>query len=257
MTMRLDDMFERRMLERPWGRMAWWERAGEGPTVVFLHGASCDASDWLPLAQHLPEDLRLVLAEFRAHGHSEVPAEGFTFDDFVEDVQALLEEVDARKVVIVGHSLGGMVGMALAERDCDRLSALVLFEGWARVDAAPEDWNSAPELLSERDSARIKARNAATTGRVGPRKWLRFWKSVQEVDAADFLKSPPIRVIAVWGDRGGPRPQYDVLGFPPSLAVQHLWVEGQGHYMFIGRPKLCAHPVVRLANIARDLPDRR
>lgn len=250
--MNLQDDFKKRMLERPWGTQAFWERPAGGPTVVFMHGAACDSSDFVPVSEHLPGDFRLVLMDFRGHGASDTPEDAFTFQELVDDLEALLDHLDVHNPVLVGHSLGGMVAMGFVSENEWRTGGIVLFEGWVRVDAAPGDWDSGSQFLPEEERRRVDDRRQETQSRLGPRKWLHLWRSVQKADAEEFLKRPPARIIAVWGDRGKAHPKYSELGFPPSMAAQHMWVEGQGHFMFLARPKVCAHPIIRLGRMARE-----
>jgi pimeloyl-ACP methyl ester carboxylesterase len=209
----------------------------------------------VPLSEHLPDDFRLVMMDFRGHGASDTPEDPFTFEDLVEDLEALLDRLDVQNPVLVGHSLGGMVAMAFVTENEWRTGGIVLFEGWVRVDAAPEDWDSGSQFLPEEERERVDERRQETQARMGPRKWLHLWQSVQQADAEEFLKRPPARIIAVWGDRGQAHPKYSELGFPPSMAAQHMWVEDQGHFMFLARPEVCAHPVIRLGRMAREQGD--
>jgi len=243
--------FQCACLPLPWGKMAWWERRGDGPTVVLLHGGGCDSTDWLALIGHLPEDHRLLLADFRGHGASDAPEDGFTIADLASDVGVLLDYLGTGKVLVAGHSLGGMVAMALAQERPGLVAALVLYEGWPSLASVPDGWDSRPLQLAGAERERIASRHRRTVARVGARKWLTFWRSVEEFDGRPFLESTPVRIIAVWGDRSLPRPKYSRLGMPPSLAIQHLWIEGAGHYMFIEQPRIASQPIVRLARRLR------
>jgi pimeloyl-ACP methyl ester carboxylesterase len=117
---------------------------GVGPAVVLLHGNLMTADDWLlsGAAERLAADRRRVLAFDRpGYGHSERP--GGT--DWTPEAQAdaiaeamALSGVD--RAVVVGHSHGAIVAMALAQRHPDAVAGLVLASGYwfptARVDSA-------------------------------------------------------------------------------------------------------------------------
>jgi pimeloyl-ACP methyl ester carboxylesterase len=245
--MELPDNFKRHSLKLPWGCCAWYERRGDGPTVLCLHGSGCDSTDWVPLIGHLPCDYRLLLMDFRGHGRSDNPPAHFTISDLTQDAAALLDEAGAQGVVAAGHSLGGMVAMELSGARPELVGALALLEGWPSIDAIPEGWDKAPTRLPGAERERINARTRKTIARVGARNWLEFWKSLEEFDGRPVLEQHRIRVIAVWGDRAQPRPSYEDLGMPPSLAIQHLWIEGAGHYLPLEHPHTAAHAVLRLA----------
>lgn len=250
--MRLPDEFKRNRLAMSWGNAAWWEREGPGPTVLFLHGSGCDSTDWVPLIGHLPRHYRVVLTDFRGHGRSDAPPEAFTFDDLVADVGALLDHLGIQGAVVAGHSLGGMVALGLARSRRELVASLALYEGWVSLSAVPEGWDTGPGNLPGAERERITPRARKTVARDGAANWLRFWRSLEEFDARPFLDEHSVRVIAVWGDRAGPRPGYEELHVPRSMAIQHLWVQGAGHYMLIERPRVSAQAVVRLARRAEQ-----
>jgi pimeloyl-ACP methyl ester carboxylesterase len=234
-------------LERPWGRMHWWERPGDGPTALFLHGSCCESTDFSAMVCALPGDFHAVLMDFRGHGLSDAPDGPFTLADLAGDAAALLDEIGRRGVVLVGHSLGGMVAQKLAEDRPELAGALVLLEGWVRLDARPAGWGIEPLLLDEVAVAALEERKGDVVRRIGPKRWLRFWRTVQQFDSAEFLARTTIPVFAVWGERGLPRPRYEELAVPPSFSIQHMWVPDAGHYLPIERPKAAALAVVHAA----------
>jgi pimeloyl-ACP methyl ester carboxylesterase len=117
---------------------------GVGPAVVLLHGNLMTADDWLlsGVAERLAADRRRVLAFDRpGYGHSERPGGA----DWTPEAQAdaiaeamALSGVD--RAVVVGHSHGAIVAMALAQRHPDAVAGLVLAGGYwfptARLDSA-------------------------------------------------------------------------------------------------------------------------
>jgi pimeloyl-ACP methyl ester carboxylesterase len=111
-----------------WGRLAFSDTENAGCPTVFLHGTGCDRADWQETFDGLSDKVRIIAPEFRGHGLSEVPRERFTLEDLVDDVLALVQALDLERPLFVGHSLGGMVAMALA-RKTENVAGLVLLEG--------------------------------------------------------------------------------------------------------------------------------
>jgi pimeloyl-ACP methyl ester carboxylesterase len=97
-----------------------WRVVGAGPVdVVWLHGMYLDASMWQPAAEALSDECRSILVDLRGHGAPDDDADddgeaGWSFADWVKDVQRVLVESGARRPLLVGHSLGGWVATALA-----------------------------------------------------------------------------------------------------------------------------------------------
>lgn len=95
------------------------EGAVEDPAVVFLHGvqSSGDTYDWLPA--QVRRGRRTYTLDHRGHGASGRRPGTYTFRDYFTDAVAVLETVVQQPAVIVGHSLGGVLGWALAQERPD------------------------------------------------------------------------------------------------------------------------------------------
>jgi pimeloyl-ACP methyl ester carboxylesterase len=88
------------------------DHGGDGPDVLFLHGATRTLEDWAPVVQRL-SGVRAVAMDLRMHGRSGVP-EAIEWEDFVHDVGAVVDTLALSEPVVVGHSFGGVLAMAYA-----------------------------------------------------------------------------------------------------------------------------------------------
>ncbi|GLW05591.1 lipase [Microtetraspora sp. NBRC 13810] len=90
----------------------------DGPlTVVFCHGYTLNLESWHYQRRDLRDTCRMVLWDQRCHGRSQrTPAEDCTIDRLGDDLAELLEALVPGPCVLVGHSMGGMTIMALADR---------------------------------------------------------------------------------------------------------------------------------------------
>ena len=109
-------------LARPDSTIRYWSGGTEGPTVVFLHGATLDHHSWTPQLDALRDRCRVVAPDLRGHGAS---TGRFDFDAAVEDVLALVEQLPARRVVLVGLSLGANIAQEVIRRRPEAVLALV------------------------------------------------------------------------------------------------------------------------------------
>ncbi len=96
-----------------------------GPVLFFVHGFSLDMTSWHFQWTGLSDRFRCVLVDLRSHGRSQASVTGdLSLSAMGRDVAAALENAtNGRKVVVVGHSLGGMAVLAAAKERPD------LFEG--------------------------------------------------------------------------------------------------------------------------------
>ncbi len=87
-----------------------WEAHGKGePALVFVHGWSCDARYWRKQVPLFSKRYRVITLDLAGHGHSGMDRKTYTMTSFGEDVRAVVEAAGARRVVLVGHSMGGSV----------------------------------------------------------------------------------------------------------------------------------------------------
>jgi 3-oxoadipate enol-lactonase len=115
--------------------------SGRPPRVVFIHGVGTDslASFYLTLAAPAANaGIEVITYDLRGHGRSDRPPTGYTVADAVDDLTALLAELDvAGPVHLVGNSFGGTVAFSFAHRFPDRVASLVAIES----EPATESWS--------------------------------------------------------------------------------------------------------------------
>ncbi|AXI77999.1 alpha/beta fold hydrolase [Peterkaempfera bronchialis] len=113
-------------------------------TVVFCHGYCLNQDSWHFQRARLRDDTRLVFWDQRSHGrsergHSYQSGEAATIDQLGGDLRAVLDAVAPEgPLVLVGHSMGGMTIMALADQDPDYFSDRVA--GVALIGTTAGNW---------------------------------------------------------------------------------------------------------------------
>jgi non-heme chloroperoxidase len=90
------------------GTQIFYKDWGEGQPVVFSHGWPLNADAWDDqLLLVASNGFRAVAHDRRAHGRSSQPWTGHELDTYADDLAQLIEQLDLRQVVLVGHSTGG------------------------------------------------------------------------------------------------------------------------------------------------------
>ncbi|HEY8356800.1 MAG TPA: alpha/beta fold hydrolase [Ramlibacter sp.] len=107
------------------GRDIYYERHGSGPAVLFIHGAGSNAATWWQQLPAFSARHTCLTMDVRCFGRSVAPLDEFTLANFADDVLAILDREEVRRVTLVGQSLGGMIGLQLALRHAGRLAAFV------------------------------------------------------------------------------------------------------------------------------------
>ncbi|HLG75504.1 MAG TPA: alpha/beta hydrolase [Ktedonobacteraceae bacterium] len=90
------------------GTRIFYKDWGSGQPIVFSHGWPLNADAWDDqLAFFGNRGYRTVAHDRRAHGRSSQPWDGHTLDTYADDLAAVIEALDLRNIVLVGHSTGG------------------------------------------------------------------------------------------------------------------------------------------------------
>ena len=142
----------------------YWEQAGEGPTVVFVHEAVADSRMWDPQWKTFPRTHRTVRFDQRGYGRS--PLEPGVISH-AQDLVDLLDEVGLERASLVGGSLGGRVALEVAVAQPDRVERLVLLN----PGAPGHDWSE--EVLAgwDEEEAALERGDLDAAVEVNLRMW--------------------------------------------------------------------------------------
>lgn len=103
-----------------------YEMYGTGePTLVFVHGWSCDARYWRAQVPVFSKKYRVVVIDLAGHGHSGMSRTKYTMGSFGEDVRAAASSTGSHSVILIGHSMGGSVIAEAARLMPDRVIGLI------------------------------------------------------------------------------------------------------------------------------------
>jgi pimeloyl-ACP methyl ester carboxylesterase len=107
-----------------WGQQA----AADGTAVIAVHGLTMSHRTWAPVAARLP-GLMIVAPDLRGRGASSHLPAPYGIGQHASDVKATLDHLGVKRVVAVGHAMGGYVCEKLAARYPELVSELVLVDG--------------------------------------------------------------------------------------------------------------------------------
>ena len=210
-----------------------YEIVGDGTPVLMIAGTASDGASWGPLLPLLA-GRQLILIDNRASGQTKVEGQ-IEVADMVADCAALLDHLRLEQVDVVGHSLGGFLGLALAALHPTRVNRLVtmgagtmspkarvLFRDLSRLyfTAPPNDWFrllyqwlfSTPFFADEASVAEAAAASTAYAHRQSPGDFARQVAAIDRGMMVD-LSAVTCEVLALSGD-------LDLLA--PAGAVEEL-----------------------------------
>ena len=107
-----------------------FDREGEGPPLLLMHGAEASRQMFSALVPHLAKHFTVIAYDQRDCGETEGPDHASTLTDLAKDAQALVTALGLRRVHVFGSSFGGRVAQALALLYPRLVDHLVLGSTW-------------------------------------------------------------------------------------------------------------------------------
>src|SRR5262245_52732162 len=158
-------------------------------TILLLHGLTQQSHEFEQVAAQLCRRHRCVAADFRGRGESGWAPGTYTIPQYVADVLALLDALGLGAVHLLGTSLGGLVGLALAAEAPDRLRSLAL------NDIGPD--------IDPRGAARVAAYAASVPERFADLAAAIEW-AVEQYPWLRTLPATTLTDAIRWAVRSGP-----------------------------------------------------
>lgn len=156
-----------------------YERTGNGPPLVMVHGTTADHTRWAPVLPALEEHFTVYAMDRRGRGESG-DADEYALGQEVEDVVAVVESID-EPVILLGHSYGALCSLEAALRT-DNLHRLILYEPPLPVgDHDPDTEDVLDEMMALVDDGENE------------QALIRFFREIARVPTAelDALRSAP------------------------------------------------------------------
>lgn len=105
------------------GTRLYYERQGQGPALLFIHGSTLDHRMWRSQVEAFAGRYDVITYDVRGCGQSALPTDPFCH---YQDAEALLEQLGVRRALVVGHSSGGLYTLELALARPDLVAGCVL-----------------------------------------------------------------------------------------------------------------------------------
>lgn len=196
------------VLERGGSPLHYWlGGATDRPLIVMMHGATMDHRMFNAQVHALSPYYRVLVWDVRGHGKSQPNSEDISLASYAEDMLAILDHINAEKVVVVGQSLGGYIAQNIYMQAAGRLQAMIVigstpiwkaysrFEIWALKASLPmfELWpyNHFTKVIANntaiKEDVRQYALDAARS--IPKRQFAQIWKAVMLAVGTEGLDS--------------------------------------------------------------------
>jgi pimeloyl-[acyl-carrier protein] methyl ester esterase len=238
---------------------------GRGPAIVLVRGFGSDTERWLPTARILARRHRVAFVDLPGHGARE-PSEPLSLERATRALDEALARASREPVVLVGHSLGGLVAAAEACAHPGRVRALVLIETALRPQTGGVERRVALAALERdypgtlrqvytafgRDSAQGEALHRQVAGMEPAvvKPWIRLAFTTDLSERVAQLRCP---VLVVLAPRSWPKGEpwvetAAVLGFGAVPRVRAVRIADCGHFVMLDRPDELARLIGRFAD---------
>jgi len=107
---------------------------GKGTSIVLLHGFLENATMWISVAETLSKTNRVICIDLLGHGKTDCIGYVHSMETMADAVAAVLKHLRIRKSIVIGHSMGGYVALAFAEKHPNNVKGLCLMNATSKAD---------------------------------------------------------------------------------------------------------------------------
>ena len=225
--------------------------------VVLLHGYLENMLVWENFVPLLYKSVRVVTLDIPGHGISEVKGEVHSMDYLADTLAAVLDKLGIERATIVGHSMGGYVALAFAERHPNRTEAVVLLHSTPYADSDEKRKNRQREIsLIKSGKKELLAHTAPESGFAADNR-NRFRTEIEDLQQTIYLTEDAGIIALLNGmiERKAQSEMLHALGRPilfilgrkdgyitaevaEKMVADHpeaevVWLENSGHMGFI------------------------
>ncbi|OYX24126.1 MAG: alpha/beta hydrolase [Flavobacteriales bacterium 32-35-8] len=133
---------------------------GKGNPVILLHGFLENSTMWNRFIPKLSENNRVICIDLLGHGKTGCLGYIHTMELMAEVVEAVLNHLKIKKSILIGHSMGGYVALAFAEKNPDAISGLCLMNSTAMADSKEKQENRDRAIVAVKQNYRTFVRMA-------------------------------------------------------------------------------------------------
>lgn len=239
----------------------FYSESGKGLPVVFFHGF-CETSQlWAEFESRLSRRYRIITLDLPGFGKSPLPAYSFSLMDVAVEIQKLLEEKKIGKYILIGHSLGGYVALALARQFSFTLRGLGLFHSSVFADTPDKKESRTkliqfiksngvkpfiktfiPSLFYEKNHQRLDEKieeQTISASKTSPETVMEYARAMRDRQGSDrFIKGFKKPVMFIIGENDGKVPLRKSLAQATLPANSHiLRLRNNGHMGMYEHPE--------------------
>lgn len=236
-----------------------YQRAGNGPALVLLHGFTLDSRSWRPQIEGLSDRFTVIAWDAPGAGRSQDPPETFGIGDWAEALAGLLDSAGIQRAHVVGLSWGGLLAQEFYRHYPSRVMSLVLagtYAGWKgslpspvpeqRLEAAMIDsclpsgkfvQKYLPDMFGDAATPEVKRELGSIMADFHPAGFRLMAKVVAHADTRELLPRVRVPTLLIWGDADKRAPLSVGQAIGDAIPGARLEIiPGAGHLSNLERP---------------------
>lgn len=167
---------------------------GTGNTLVLLHGFLENSSMWKPFIPSLSKNNRVICIDLLGHGKTACLGYIHTMELMAEVVEVVLKKRNIKKAFLIGHSMGGYVALAFAEKNPDMLKGLCLMNSTAEADSMERKNNRDRAIMAVKENHK-RFINISISNLFRPKNRSIFSKEIKQIKQ-EALQTPLQGIVA-------------------------------------------------------------
>ncbi|OYW17353.1 MAG: alpha/beta hydrolase [Sphingobacteriales bacterium 12-47-4] len=239
-----------------------YQVAGTGKTVVLIHGFGEHSDIWDQLIIELKDSFHLIIPELPGTGKTQL-IQDMSMEGMAETIKAILDQEEIPQAILVGHSMGGYITMAFAEKYPALLKAYCLFHSSAYADTEEKKATRRKGIQFIRDHGAFEFLKTATPNLFSPKtrderpelidrqirglsnfsadSLVSYYEAmIQRPDRREILKISKVPVLFLAGENDNAIPLADVLEQCHLPEISYIDVLNQsGHMGMLEEPDEC------------------
>jgi pimeloyl-ACP methyl ester carboxylesterase len=225
------------------------------PTLVFIHGWSCDSNYWREQVPVFKQHFTVVTVDLAGHGGTDGSRSDWSMARFGGDVATAMSAVPSQQIILVGHSMGGPVAIEAARKLGKRVIGIIGVDTFSTIGAPPPSKAQVDAIIRPFEADFIghtrqlvteklfaPTGNRALAEKIAydmalspPRVAIPSLRALFEYDLDEGLRGLSVPIVAIDSDLGEPVNEARIRKVLPQFHAVTL--KGTGHFLMMEDPQ--------------------
>lgn len=239
----------------------------EGPitdiAVVIFHGWGCDIDVYRPIIEIVKSRYRVIALQLPGFGQSDEPPFGWTMEDYAKFSIRFLESINAKHVILIGHSLGTRMLIRISTMDDSslKIDKMVFIDGAGilpkRLDEYLAGYDSFKRqkdklmLVNDKESLELLRTTSEGDYAYLSETMCKVYLNAVTDNLENRLHLISIPTLLIWGEKDEDTPLSDGMRMKELIPDAGMIVlKDSGHYSFLDSPFIFNRVIKSFLNIA-------